>query len=67
MIQLDILEYLHDKEYVHADIKASNLLVGYADQHQVPRHTVIIEILSASFVNNGSIRWVTSLFGLVHG
>ena len=34
-VQLDILEYIHDKEYVHADVKASNLLVGYTDPQQV--------------------------------
>lgn len=27
--QLDVLEYIHSKEYVHADIKASNLLIGH--------------------------------------
>ncbi|CAH1792888.1 unnamed protein product [Owenia fusiformis] len=27
---LTILEYIHDHEYVHADIKAANLLMGYA-------------------------------------
>ncbi|XP_053639117.1 serine/threonine-protein kinase VRK1 isoform X2 [Cherax quadricarinatus] len=26
---LDVLEYIHSKEYIHADIKASNLLIGY--------------------------------------
>ncbi|KAA0203869.1 hypothetical protein HAZT_HAZT000252 [Hyalella azteca] len=26
---LDVLEYIHDKGYIHADIKASNLLVGF--------------------------------------
>ncbi|KAK4328834.1 hypothetical protein Pmani_000776 [Petrolisthes manimaculis] len=26
---LDVLEYIHSKEYIHADIKASNLLVGH--------------------------------------
>ena len=34
-VQLDVLEYIHDKEYVHADIKASNLLIGYTDPKQV--------------------------------
>lgn len=24
-----MLEYIHSKEYIHADIKASNLLIGY--------------------------------------
>lgn len=27
---LNALEYLHEKEYVHADIKGSNLMAGYA-------------------------------------
>ncbi|KAF7651826.1 hypothetical protein LDENG_00104670 [Lucifuga dentata] len=32
---LDILEYIHDNEYVHADIKASNLMLSYSDPNQV--------------------------------
>ncbi|XP_054652001.1 serine/threonine-protein kinase VRK1 isoform X2 [Dunckerocampus dactyliophorus] len=32
---LDILEYIHNNEYVHADIKASNLMLGYSDPNQV--------------------------------
>uniref|UniRef100_A0A8B9J3W3 non-specific serine/threonine protein kinase n=1 Tax=Astyanax mexicanus TaxID=7994 RepID=A0A8B9J3W3_ASTMX len=32
---LDILEYIHDHEYVHADIKASNLLLSYKNPNQV--------------------------------
>ena len=27
--QLDALEYIHENSYVHADIKASNCLLGY--------------------------------------
>lgn len=32
---LDILEYIHEHEYVHADIKASNLMLSYSDPNQV--------------------------------
>nr|XP_020471375.1 serine/threonine-protein kinase VRK1 isoform X1 [Monopterus albus] len=32
---LDILEYIHDHEYVHADIKASNLMMSHSDPNQV--------------------------------
>ncbi|KAK5885850.1 hypothetical protein CesoFtcFv8_016946 [Champsocephalus esox] len=32
---LDILEFIHDHEYVHADIKASNLMLGHSDPDQV--------------------------------
>ena len=27
--QLDALEYIHENSYVHADVKASNCLLGY--------------------------------------
>ncbi|KAK7904002.1 hypothetical protein WMY93_016609 [Mugilogobius chulae] len=32
---LDTLEYIHKHEYVHADIKASNLMLSYSDPSQV--------------------------------
>ncbi|XP_068451637.1 serine/threonine-protein kinase VRK1 isoform X2 [Clinocottus analis] len=32
---LDVLEYIHEHEYVHADIKASNLMLSYKDPNQV--------------------------------
>ncbi|XP_033047291.1 serine/threonine-protein kinase VRK1 isoform X2 [Trachypithecus francoisi] len=32
---LDILEYIHEHEYVHGDIKASNLLLNYKNPDQV--------------------------------
>ncbi|XP_063146365.1 serine/threonine-protein kinase VRK1 isoform X2 [Candoia aspera] len=32
---LDVLEYVHEHEYVHGDIKASNLLLGYKVPNQV--------------------------------
>ncbi|XP_053477394.1 serine/threonine-protein kinase VRK2 [Ictalurus furcatus] len=34
-LMLDILEYIHDNEYVHADIKAANLLLGHRDPDKV--------------------------------
>uniref|UniRef100_A0A8C9RLA4 non-specific serine/threonine protein kinase n=1 Tax=Scleropages formosus TaxID=113540 RepID=A0A8C9RLA4_SCLFO len=32
---LHVLEFIHEKEYVHGDIKAANLLLGYRDPRQV--------------------------------
>ncbi|XP_040915844.1 serine/threonine-protein kinase VRK1 [Toxotes jaculatrix] len=32
---LDNLEYIHEHEYVHADIKASNLMLSHSDPNQV--------------------------------
>ncbi|XP_074503096.1 serine/threonine-protein kinase VRK2 isoform X1 [Sebastes fasciatus] len=32
---VDVLEYIHENEYVHADIKAANLMLGYRDPEQV--------------------------------
>uniref|UniRef100_A0A6Q2YI71 non-specific serine/threonine protein kinase n=1 Tax=Esox lucius TaxID=8010 RepID=A0A6Q2YI71_ESOLU len=32
---LDVLEYIHDNEYVHADIKAANLMLGHTDTDKV--------------------------------
>ncbi|XP_058285056.1 serine/threonine-protein kinase VRK2 isoform X4 [Hylobates moloch] len=32
---LDVLEYIHENEYVHGDIKASNLLLGYKNPDRV--------------------------------
>lgn len=29
LFQLDALEYIHENNYVHADVKASNCLLGY--------------------------------------
>ncbi|KAI4899650.1 hypothetical protein NFI96_011463, partial [Prochilodus magdalenae] len=34
-LMLDVLEYIHDNEYVHADIKGSNLLLGHRDPGKV--------------------------------
>ncbi|KAK2823919.1 hypothetical protein Q5P01_021094 [Channa striata] len=32
---VDVLEYIHENEYVHADIKAANLMLGYSDPEKV--------------------------------
>ncbi|KAM9655631.1 serine/threonine-protein kinase VRK2 isoform 3-T5 [Morphnus guianensis] len=32
---LDTLEYIHENEYVHGDVKAANLLLGYTNPHEV--------------------------------
>uniref|UniRef100_A0A8D0A9R9 non-specific serine/threonine protein kinase n=1 Tax=Sander lucioperca TaxID=283035 RepID=A0A8D0A9R9_SANLU len=32
---VDVLEYIHENEYVHADIKAANLMLGCRDPEQV--------------------------------
>ncbi|KAL0964436.1 hypothetical protein UPYG_G00323820 [Umbra pygmaea] len=32
---LDVLEYIHENEYVHADIKAANLMLGHTDPDKV--------------------------------
>nr|XP_020472693.1 serine/threonine-protein kinase VRK1-like isoform X2 [Monopterus albus] len=32
---VDVLQYIHENEYVHADIKAANLMLGYRDPEKV--------------------------------
>ncbi|KAM8858542.1 serine/threonine-protein kinase VRK2 isoform 2-T3 [Spinachia spinachia] len=32
---VDVLEYIHENEYVHADIKAANIMLGWGDPQKV--------------------------------
>ncbi|XP_053292575.1 serine/threonine-protein kinase VRK1 isoform X2 [Pleuronectes platessa] len=32
---VDVLEYIHENEYVHADIKAANLMQSFRDPHKI--------------------------------
>ena len=59
MVQLDVLEYMHDKEYVHADIKASNLLVGYTDPQQV---TFLLTVLRCDDDDDDSDSNIVKLY-----
>lgn len=42
LCQVSVLEYIHENEYVHADIKAANLMLGYRDPEQVSPPLLII-------------------------
>ncbi|CAG5131413.1 unnamed protein product, partial [Candidula unifasciata] len=40
---VDALQFLHEKEYVHADIKASNILLGYSKGHDVTNEVYLVD------------------------
>ena len=44
--QIDALQYLHESEYVHADIKAANILQGYQKTDQVWKIFTVDELLT---------------------
>lgn len=46
-MQVDALQFLHEKEYVHADIKASNILLGFSKGHDVENEVMPMFLRSA--------------------
>nr|KAG5704443.1 hypothetical protein BaRGS_024298 [Batillaria attramentaria] len=40
---LDALEYIHDKGYAHADIKAANILLGYNGSHTDSNQVYLVD------------------------
>ena len=48
LLQLDVLEFIHDNDYVHADIKGSNVLLDVEQGHTSDNVRAILHILSTS-------------------
>lgn len=46
LFQVDVLEYIHENAYVHADIKAANLMLGYRDPEQVSTLVLCFYVLT---------------------
>ncbi|KAG1651375.1 Serine/threonine-protein kinase VRK1 [Nymphon striatum] len=52
LMVLDTLEYIHSKDYVHADIKASNLLIGHDKENQ--NRVYLVDFgLACKYIING--------------
>ena len=50
LFQLDSLQYLHSKGYAHADIKASNLLLGHDKGKDKENEVMSLESYSYNWV-----------------
>uniref|UniRef100_A0A8C7KAB4 non-specific serine/threonine protein kinase n=1 Tax=Oncorhynchus kisutch TaxID=8019 RepID=A0A8C7KAB4_ONCKI len=53
-VLLDVLEYIHDNEYVHADVKNANLMLGHTDPNKLSTHTVcLLSVVHVYLADNG--------------
>ena len=48
--QLDALEYIHSKEYTHADLKAANILLGHNNNDEVRIGTNLQSFIRTCFI-----------------
>ncbi|ESP02841.1 hypothetical protein LOTGIDRAFT_110807, partial [Lottia gigantea] len=51
---IDALEFIHDNDYVHADIKAANILMGYKNGKTLPDEVYLVDFgLAFKYVIDG--------------
>ncbi|CAB1312642.1 unnamed protein product [Coregonus sp. 'balchen'] len=56
-VLLDVLEYIHDNKYVHADVKAANLMLGHTDPDKTGSARAFCQTGSArAFRQTGAAR-----------
>ena len=54
---LDALQFIHENGYVHADIKASNILLGFSEGHDVANEIYLVDYgLAYRYFVNGKHR-----------
>ncbi|KAF7252084.1 Serine/threonine-protein kinase VRK1 [Varanus komodoensis] len=61
---LDVLEYVHEHEYVHGDIKASNLLLGYKAPHQNGQKVDLHMFLMSAFRSFSELGLWSEMLGV---